>query len=56
MAVIVHEDKCDACSSCVEVCPTDAIHVEETAIVDNDECIDCGACVDECPSGALELE
>jgi NAD-dependent dihydropyrimidine dehydrogenase PreA subunit len=56
MPVVVIEESCDACESCVSVCPTDSITVEEVAVVENEECIDCGACIDECPNEALELE
>jgi NAD-dependent dihydropyrimidine dehydrogenase PreA subunit len=55
MPVIIDEEKCDACGSCVEVCPVNALEVEEVAGVNEDECIDCGTCVDECPNGAIEL-
>lgn len=55
MAIKIDTSKCDACGSCVEICPVEAIKVEDKAVVDEDECIDCGACVDECPNGAIEL-
>ena len=55
MTVKVNKDKCDACGSCAEVCPVDAIKIESTAVINEDECIDCGTCVDECPKEALEL-
>ena len=55
MPIKVIVEKCDACEACVEVCPTEAITVDEHAVVDNEECIDCEACIDECPTGALEL-
>jgi len=55
MAVIVNQEACDACKKCVEVCPTEAISVEEHAVVKEDECNECGACVDECPNEALSL-
>ena len=57
MAVKVDLEKCTGCGTCEEVCPVEAIKVEnEKAKVDNDECVDCGTCVDECPEGALSLE
>jgi len=40
----------------VDVCPTDAITVEDHAVVNEDECTECGACVPECPTEALSLE
>jgi NAD-dependent dihydropyrimidine dehydrogenase PreA subunit len=55
MAVKVDTSKCDACGSCAEVCPVEAIKVKDKAVVNEDECIDCGTCVDECPNDALEL-
>lgn len=55
MAVKVDTDKCDACESCAEECPVDAISIEDVAVVNEEECIDCGTCVDVCPNGAIEL-
>jgi Fe-S-cluster-containing hydrogenase component 2 len=55
MAVTIDDEKCTACGACAEVCPVDAITVEDTAVVDADTCIDCGTCVDECPVDAIEL-
>lgn len=55
MAVKIDKDKCDACGSCSEVCPVEAITVKDKAVVNEDECIDCGTCVDECPNEAIEL-
>lgn len=49
-------DKCTGCGSCADVCPTEAITVDDVAVVDEAECTDCGACVDECPEEAIELE
>ena len=53
----VDADKCTGCGNCVEVCPMEAIKLEDDiAVVDEEECIECGACVDECPEDAMELE
>ncbi|RLB40778.1 MAG: hypothetical protein DRH12_09605 [Deltaproteobacteria bacterium] len=51
----VQEDKCIACGICENVCPTHAVHVEETAIIDPDMCRGCGWCAQECPEGAISL-
>ncbi|HIE83116.1 MAG TPA: ferredoxin family protein [Dehalococcoidia bacterium] len=46
--------------SCVDVCPVDCIHFEESLdkilYVDPDECIDCGACEPACPVSAIYAE
>ena len=56
MAVKIDEEKCTGCGSCVEVCPVDALKLEnDKAKVDGDTCIDCGTCVDECSVEAIEL-
>ena len=44
---------CVACGSCAEVCPEDAITIEDVCVIYSAACVDCGMCVDECPSGAL---
>ena len=55
MPVEVDESKCDGCRSCIEVCPVEAITVEDVAKVNPYECVDCGSCVDACPKGAITL-
>jgi len=46
--------------SCVEVCPVDCIHFDESVdkmlYIDPDECIDCGACEPACPVSAIFAE
>lgn len=42
------------CRQCVEICPTEAITVENRKIeVDEDKCNHCGACITVCPTQAL---
>ena len=57
MAIKIDLEKCTACESCVEVCPVDAITMDNNkAKVDEETCVDCGTCVDECPSEAITLD
>jgi Fe-S-cluster-containing hydrogenase component 2 len=55
MAAIVKKELCVGCGACVDVCPVDAITIEDGIAVISEECIECGACVGECPSEAIEL-
>ena len=49
-------DKCDGCGTCVEVCPNEAITLNEVAHIDEEECVECESCVDECPNEAISME
>ncbi|MBO8169842.1 MAG: 4Fe-4S binding protein [Thermoanaerobacteraceae bacterium] len=56
MAVVVNRDECTGCGTCEEVCPMEAIKVEDDfAVVNEAECTECESCVDECPTGAISL-
>ena len=57
MAVKVDVSKCDACETCVEECPSEAISiVDGHAVIDQDECVECLACIDVCPNEAIYEE
>jgi ferredoxin len=56
MPAKVDKGKCTACGNCVEVCPCEAITLEDIAKIDEKECTECGVCVDECPSDAIRIE
>ena len=43
------------CGACVEVCPVDAIKLDNGKALVGDECVECGACVNECPNDAIEV-
>jgi len=55
MKAEVDKEKCLGDGNCVEVCPVDAITIENEKAVINDDCIACGACVAECPEEAISL-
>ncbi len=43
-------------AACVNVCPVDCIHTDESQpmfYIDPDECIDCAACEPVCPVSAI---
>ena len=57
MPAVVDAEQCNACKSCEEVCPSDAVKVQDTvAVVVDDDCIDCNACVDACTNGAITMK
>jgi len=56
MAVKVDNNKCTGCGACVEICPVNAVKIEnKKALVDEKECAECGVCINECPDEAISL-
>ena len=55
---IVDPKKCEACDTCLDRCPMDAISRGEAGIesINPDRCIGCGLCVSTCSAEALHLE
>jgi len=53
----VNSEKCLGCSTCVNICPMDAITLGEDnkARIDYIRCIGCGHCVSRCDNGAMAL-
>jgi formate hydrogenlyase subunit 6/NADH:ubiquinone oxidoreductase subunit I len=51
----VKEEECTGCGTCEEVCPIDAIIVNEVSHINLERCIGCGVCVSKCPSEAIYL-
>ncbi len=54
--VAVVNEECTACGDCAEICPFDAVAVEEVAVVDRAKCMGCGVCEGACEYGAIALE
>jgi NAD-dependent dihydropyrimidine dehydrogenase PreA subunit len=57
MSVEIDREKCDGCGICVEMCPLDALRLDEEdkAYVKYNECWYCGCCELECPRKAVKL-
>ena len=56
MAAKVDNSKCTGCGACIEICPVNAVKLEnKKAIVDKGECAECGVCINECPNEAISL-
>jgi len=54
---VYQKDACTSCGVCAEVCPFDAIKVDEASWEYTEQkCFGCGACVDVCPSKALSFQ
>jgi NAD-dependent dihydropyrimidine dehydrogenase PreA subunit len=54
MAVVVDQEKCTGCGTCEDICPVEAIKVEDVkAVVDDEACVDCGTCIEECSEKAI---
>ncbi len=54
-AVVIDREKCIGCSACVDVCPFDALSMEDDVAVVNEKCTLCSACLDVCPVDAISL-
>lgn len=51
----VEVERCQACGTCAERCPFEAITVDGYMRVELAKCMGCGVCVQSCPEGALSL-
>ncbi len=53
----INSVNCEACLTCIDVCPMDAISVlDGYATINLDRCIGCGVCASKCPANAIELK
>ncbi|MBN2189429.1 MAG: 4Fe-4S binding protein [Chitinispirillaceae bacterium] len=55
MSAKVDVQKCTGCGKCVEICPLEAIKIENGKAVVTDNCAECGSCIGACPNQALSL-
>ena len=55
-SVRLEEDSCKGCTTCMRLCPTQAIRVQNgKARIIRERCIDCGECVRRCPYHAKKV-
>ena len=53
MAYVISKTDCQACGTCKDECPQEAIIEGDVYTIDADKCVECGACADACPCGAI---
>lgn len=49
-------DLCTECETCVDMCPMEAITLEDGLIIEESNCIGCGVCAYNCPADAIKLQ
>ncbi|MEI6840959.1 MAG: HEAT repeat domain-containing protein [Methanomicrobiales archaeon] len=56
MTAIITDYLCNECGDCSEMCPAEAIYVQNKSVVINHYlCTDCGFCIDVCHSHAISI-
>jgi uncharacterized protein (DUF362 family)/NAD-dependent dihydropyrimidine dehydrogenase PreA subunit len=49
------KETCTRCGSCVEICPAEALSVNEEVVIKRSQCIRCYCCQEVCPQNAVVL-
>lgn len=62
MPTFVYDSKCDGCGKCVDICPSDIMHLTHSIFngrkaynVEPSYCWECYSCVKECPQHAIDV-
>ena len=59
MPTFVYMTRCDGCGHCVDVCPSDIMHIDTTYRrafnIEPNMCWECYACVKACPQNAIDV-
>ena len=55
--VLYYPNKCVSCGRCIELCPQQAISLDETfgLVTDREKCVTCGLCAENCYYAAREI-
>ena len=58
MATFVYMTSCDGCGHCVDICPSDIMHIDTTYRraynIEPNMCWECYSCVKACPQNAID--
>ncbi|MGM0552573.1 MAG: adenylyl-sulfate reductase subunit beta [Pseudomonadota bacterium] len=59
MPTFVYMTRCDGCGHCVDICPSDIMHIDETTRraynIEPNMCWECFSCVKACPHHAIDV-
>ena len=59
MPTFVYMTRCDGCGHCVDICPSDIMHIDETYRraynIEPNMCWECYSCVKACPQDAIDV-
>lgn len=59
MPTFVYMTRCDGCGQCVDICPSDIMHIDETYRraynIEPNFCWECYSCVKACPQHAIDV-
>ena len=59
MSTFVYMTRCDGCGHCVDICPSDIMHIDKTTRravnIEPNMCWECYACVKACPQNAIDV-
>ena len=59
MSTFVYMTRCDGCGHCVDICPSDIMHIDENirraVNIEPNFCWECYSCVKACPQNAIDV-
>ena len=59
MPTFVYMTRCDGCGHCVDICPSDIMHIDKTyrraVNIEPNMCWECYSCVKACPHNAIDV-
>ena len=59
MPTFVYMTRCDGCGHCVDICPSDIMHIDTTYRraynIEPNMCWECYSCVKACPQNAIDV-